>query len=163
MRNLSAEDKVARKAFKDQGWDKRKVTQILESGNSFTETPYQVGDKMYGFNTAGRLRNLDNSAYLLDETGMNEVKEKYFRQGHWDKEGVKDYLALPCFNSASTIDVMEVITPTSGVQSRISKATELLRYDGADSYTTGTIGKIMGGGGTQVTLDTSTLKLLSGK
>jgi hypothetical protein len=118
---------------------------------------------MYGFNTAGRPRNLENSAYLLDEAGMNDVKEKYFKQGHWDKEGVKDYLALPCFNQASTIDAMEVTTPTTGIQSTVGKATELLRYDGTDSYTTGTLGKIMGGGGIQTTLDTSALKLLPGK
>jgi len=57
---------------------------------------------------------------------------------------------------------MEVTKPTTGIQSTIGKATELLRYDGADDYITGTIGKIMGGG-IQVTLDTSALKLLSGK
>ncbi len=91
---------------------------------------------------------------------MKEVKEKYYRQGHWDKEGVKDYLALPCFNAASSIDVMEVTQPTTGIQSTIGKATELLRYDGADGYTTGTIGKIMGGGGSQITLNTATLTLL---
>jgi len=37
------------------------------------------------------------------------------------------------------IDVMEVTKPTAGIQSTIGKATELLRYDGADDYTTGTI------------------------
>ena len=94
---------------------------------------------------------------------MQDVREKYFKQGHWDREGVKDYLALPCFNAASSIDVMEVIEPTTGIRAKIGKATELLRYDGADGYTTGTLGKIMGGGGHQITLDTSALKLLSGK
>jgi len=163
MRNLSPEDKVAKKALKAQNWDGDKVEEVLESGNDFTETSYQRGDKVYGFNTAGCLRKLDNSAYLLDESGMADVKSKYFKQGHWDKEGVKDYLALPCFNAASQIDAMEVTKPTTGIQSTIGKATELLRYDGADSYTTGTIGKIMGGGGTQTTLDTSALKLLPGK
>jgi hypothetical protein len=58
---------------------------------------------------------------------------------------------------------MEVTKPTTGIQSTIGKASELLRYDGTDGYTTGTIGKIMGGGGTQITLDTSALKLLPGK
>ncbi|MBL1276541.1 MAG: hypothetical protein COB30_010665 [Ectothiorhodospiraceae bacterium] len=160
MRTLSPEDEVAAEALDEQGWDKDKVEQVLKSGDNFTETPYQAGDKLYGFNTAGRARNLDNSAYLLDETGMNEVQEKYFRQGHWDKEGVKDYLALPCFNSASTIDAMKVTKPTTGIQSTIGKATELLRYDAPDGYTTGTLGKIMGGGGRQTTLDPSALKLL---
>ncbi len=58
---------------------------------------------------------------------------------------------------------MEVTKPTIGIQSTIGKATELLRYDGTDGYTTGAISKIMGGGGTQTTLDTSALKLLAGK
>jgi len=163
MRNLSPEDEIVSEALDEQGWNEDKIEQVLKSGDNFTETPHEVGEKLYGFNTAGRARSLDNSAYLLDEAGMNDVKEKYFKQGHWDKEGVKAYLALPCFNQASTIDVMEVTKPTTGIQSTIGKATELLRYDGADGYTTGTIGKIMGGGGAQVTLDTSVLKLLSGK
>jgi len=113
MRNLSPEDDVVEKALEKQGRDEDKVEQVLKSGDDFTETPYQVGDKMYGFNTAGRARKLDNSAYLLDEAGMNDMKEKYFKQGHWDKESVKDYLALPCFNQASTIDVMEVTQPNN--------------------------------------------------
>ncbi len=163
MKNLSPEDDAVEKALERQGWNDDKVKQVLKSGDNFTEIPCQEGDKLYGFNTAGRARNLDNSAYLLDEAGMADVKAKYFRQGHWDKEGVKDYLALPCFNAASSIDVMEVTEPTTGIQSTIGKATELLRYDGTDGYTTGTLGKIMGGGGTQITLDTSSLKLLSGK
>ena len=158
MKNLSPEDDAAAEALDDQGWNKDKVKQVLKSGNNFTETPFNPGDKLYGFNTTGRPRNLDNSAYLLDEASMDDVKSKYFKQGHWDKEGVKDYLALPCFNQASTIDVMTVTKPTTGIQSTIGKATERLRYDGADGYTTGTMGKIMGGGGRQITLDTSALK-----
>ncbi len=163
MRNLSPEDKVVSEALKAQGWNEDKVEQILKSGNNFTETSYKEKAKMYGFNTAGHARNLDNSAYLLDETGMAYVKKEYFKRDHWDKEGIKNYLALPCFNAASQIDVMEVTKPTAGIQSTIGKASELLRYDGTDGYTTGTIGKIMGGGGTQITLDTSALKVLPGK
>jgi len=152
------EDETTKEALKAQNWKEKKVKQVLKSGDSFTETPFNPGDKLYGFNTTGRVRSLDNSAYLLDEAGMDDVKSKYFKQGHWDKEGVKDYLALPCFNQASTIDVMTVTKPTTGIQSTIGKATERLRYDGADGYTTGTMGKIMGGGGRQITLDTSALK-----
>ncbi len=76
------------------------------------------------------------------------------------KEGVKDYLALPCFNTANSIDIMEVTQSTTGLQSTIGKSTELLRYDGVEGYSTKILGKTMGGGGTQITLDTSTLKLL---
>ncbi len=77
-----------------------------------------------------------------------------------DRERVKNYLALPCFNRANTIDVMEVTEETSGLKSTIGSATELLRYDGANGYNTGTYGKIMKGGGTQITLDASKIKLI---
>jgi len=163
MDDLSEADEIVEQALRKQGWNEDKVKQVLKSGDGFIETPLKTEAKLYGFNTAGRPRNLDNSAYLLDEAGMQDVREKYFKQGHWDREGVKDYLALPCFNAASSIDVMEVIEPTTGIRAKIGKATELLRYDGTDGYTTGTLGKIMGGGGSQITLDTSTLKLLPGK
>ncbi len=69
-------------------------------------------------------------------------------------------LALPCFNRANTIDVMEVTEETTGLKSTIGSATELLRYDGANGYSTGTYGKIMKGGGTQITIDTSKIKLI---
>lgn len=55
---------------------------------------------------------------------------------------------------------MKVTKPTTGLQSIIGKASELIRYDSTNAYTSGTIGKIMGGGGTQTTLDTSVMKLL---
>ncbi|WP_198263757.1 type VI secretion system Vgr family protein [sulfur-oxidizing endosymbiont of Gigantopelta aegis] len=142
MRDLSQKDEIISDILEDQNWDDRKIKQVLKSGDNFTEQSFNAGDKMYGFNTAGRSRNLDNSAYLLDEAGYQNVKKKYFKQGYWDKEGVKNYLALPCFNQANSIDLMEVTQPTTGLQSTIGKATELIRYDAADGYTTGTLGKI---------------------
>lgn len=160
IRHLSEKDKLIEKSLIKQNWDERKIKQVLESGEHFTNKSYQPNDKIYGFNTTGRIRDLDNSAYLLDKAGYQNIKAKYFKQGHWDREGVKDHLALPCFNEASSIDIMEVTKPTTGLQSTIGKASELLRYDAADGYSTGTMGKIMGGGGTQTTLDTSALKLL---
>lgn len=163
MRNLSEKDEITEKALINQGWKDNKIKQVLESGDDFTSKSYEVGDKMYGFNTAGRGRALDNSAYLLDEKAYQNVLKEYYKQGHWDKEGIKDYLALPCFNEASQIDVMEVTKPAIGVQSTIGKAAELIRYQGADDYTTGTLGKIMGGGGTQTTIDPSALKILTGQ
>jgi len=162
MHNLSEVDEIVEEALLKQGWDGKKIKQILKSGSHFAEVSYKPGDKLYGFNTIGRARNLDNSAYLLDEASFMDVQVKYFKQGHWDREGIKDHLALPCFNEASNIDVIEITKSTTAIQSTVGKATELLKYNGEKGYTTGTMGKIMGGGGTQTTIDTSALKLLSG-
>ena len=55
-----------------------------------------------GFVTGGRdISTLDNKAYWLDKDGLADVETEFFRQGHWDREGVKGYLALPCFNRAN--------------------------------------------------------------
>jgi hypothetical protein len=44
------------------------------------------------------------------------------------------------------------------VESTIGKATELIQYKGADGYSTGILGKIMGGGGTQIANDPTKIK-----
>ena len=85
----------------------------------------------------------------------------------WDKKGVKGYLALPCFNRANEMISVELTEDQTEdqtvVKSTIGKATELLRYDGAEGDTTGTLGKIMGGGGTQISPNARKLTLLSGE
>jgi len=121
------------------------------------------GDKLYGFNTAGRGKDIDKSAYWLDEAGYNDIKAKHYKNGVWDKEGVKNSLALPCFNRANAIDVAEVTQPTTAVSSKVGKATELLKYEGKNGYTTGTLGKIMPGGGQQVTVNTKVIRSIPGK
>ncbi len=83
----------------------------------------------------------------MDKDGFTDVEKRFFKQGHWDKEGVKDYLALPCFNRANAMMTVELTENQTAVKSTIGKATELLKYTGENGYTTGTLGKIMGGGG----------------
>ncbi len=164
MRNLSPEDDVARKVLKTQGWKEYKIEEVLSSGDQFSLKEMDKGDKLYGFVTGGRdISTLDNKAYWLDKDGLADVQAEFFRQGHWDKESVKGYLALPCFNRANDMITVELIESQTVVKSTIGKATELLRYDGTDGYTTGTIGKIMGGGGTQISPNAKKLALLSGK
>ena len=105
---------------------------------------------------------LSRFVHYLPKYPLN-VETEFFRQGHWDREGVKGYLALPCFNRANDMITVELTESQTVVKSTIGKATELLRYDGTDGYTTGTIGKIMGGGGTQISPNAKKLALLSGK
>jgi hypothetical protein len=160
--NLSPNEKAAAKALEKQGWKDNKIEEILSSGDNFTTKELKQGDKLYGFSSAGRGKDIKTSAYWLDEAGYQDVKSKYCTDGVWDKEGVKGYLALPCYNRADAIDVAEVTQTTTAVESKIGRATELVQYGNKSGSNTGLIGKIMGGGGNQVTVDPSAVKALPG-
>jgi len=157
MTELAEDEKVAARALKNQGWDRDKIEQVLSSGDDFTTKELKLGDSLYGFDTQGREKNIQNSAYWLDEAGYQDVKANYYKNGICDKEGVKNHLALPCYNRASDISKVEVTETTTVVQSRIGKARELIQYTDKSGYTTGMLGKIMPGGGTQITAKTAVL------
>ena len=164
MQHLSLEDDAAAEALEAQDWNEDKIEEILTSGDQFSLENMDKGDKLYGFVTGGRdISTLDNKAYWLDEKSLADVETEFFRQGYWDKEGVKGYLALPCFNRANDMITVELTEDQTVVKSTIGKATELLRYDGADGYTTGILNKTMNGGGTQISPNARRLTLLSGK
>ncbi|MGR5149936.1 hypothetical protein ACQKP8_25745 [Photobacterium alginatilyticum] len=153
LTNLSQSDKEAVKALSIQGWDYDMISQVLSSGDdSFKLNNIKAGDKLYGFTSKGWDKPI-SSAYWADETSFLDVKTKYFKNGKWDKEGVKNYLALPCYNKADSIDIAKITQDTTVVESQIGKATELLQYTGANGYTTGLKPKNMSGGGKQVTVD----------
>lgn len=137
-----------------------KIEQVLKSGDHFTTKELNPGDKLHAFGTAGREKNIQNSAYWLDDAGFKEVQAKYYNNGHWDKEGVKNHLALPCFNRATDISTVQVTQRTTVVESKIVKAREVVQYTDTRGYTTGMIGKIMGGGGTQITANPAVLATL---
>jgi len=162
MDDLSEDEKVAVKALERQGWKQGKIEEILSSGDEFTAQELKSGVKLYGFTSKGRGKDISKSAYWLDETSYKNVKSKFYKNGHWDKEGVKNYLALPCYNLANDVNRVQVTQSTTSVSAKIGKATELIKYTDKNGYTTGTLGKIMGGGGHQVTVSPSSLKQLSG-
>ncbi len=162
MANLSEADEIAKKALKKQGWEKEKIQELLESAHHFRIKELQKGDKLYGFNSKGRGKDIKKSSYWLDEAGFNEVKNKFYKQGRWDKEGIKNHLALPCYNRADAIDRVELTESHLLVESTIGRATENILYQGADGYNTGLLGKIMRGGGTQVTDDPTKIKAITG-
>lgn len=154
MGNLSVEDATVRKALKRQGRDDDKIEQILKSGDGFATKELKPGDKLYGFDSQNNKYGAkkQDSPYWLDETGYQDVKLKYYNNGQWDKEGIKNHLALPCMNRADVIDVAEVTKPQVVLESTVGKAREQIAYTNAD-YTTGMLGKIMPGGGKQITPD----------
>ncbi len=155
--NLAEDEIKAHDELKRQGWDNKKIKQIIKSGDGFETKALEEGDKLYGFNTKGREKNIKTSAYWLDENGFQDVQSRYFKNGQWDKEGVKNYLALPCFNRASDISTVQVTQKTTVIQSQVGKARELVQYTDKSGYSTGMLGKIMGGGGSQITANPSML------
>ena len=160
--NLSPEDAKIKKAMERQGRDDpEEIKQLLSSGTGKGASVNDIkkGDKLYGFSTKGYGKDAD-SMYWMDEKALRDVESKYYKDGAWDREGVKGYLALPCYNSANDIVTATAKTDGSVIQTTIGKATEQLTYitKGGDSL--GTVGKIMGGGGTQITPPPGLLNIL---
>lgn len=110
-------------------------------------------------------KNIKTSAYWLDESGYHyqEVQKTFFKDGVLNKDGVKNHLALPCFNRANSLHIVELTEKSTVVESTIGKASELIQYVDNSGYNTGLLGKIMPGGGTQITADPKNLIKFTGK
>jgi hypothetical protein len=155
---LEAQDALSGQLDSDgnQAWDDAKIKQILDSGSNFGTNDYSVGDNIYKLQNLGY--NPDTlSPYILDQNGMNQL----INQGYVDENlnvtnaaGVKQYLALPCYNMAQTVFQGQVTAPTTGVTSQINSASELFNLDnGAGGVDEGKL--LMTGGGSQVSLPPS--------
>jgi len=156
MDNLSTADATARQNIKRQGRSGRDAKQLLSSGDDFTTKKLKSGDKLYGFDSMSNKYGAKNkqSMYWLDEAGYQDIKSKYYKDGVWNKEGVKNHLSLPCMNRADVIDVVEVTESHKAIESTVGVAREQVAYS-KDNYTTGMMGKIMPGGGKQITPDSN--------
>ena len=137
-------------------WDDDKIDQVLNSGSNFGTKDYSVGDNIYKLQNLGY--NPDTpSPYILDQNGMNQL----LNQGYVDENlnvtnaaGVKQYMALPCYNMDQTVFQGQVTAPTTGVTSQINSASELFNLDnGAGGVDEGKL--LMTGGGSQVSLPPS--------
>lgn len=161
--NLSAEDMKVAKALEAQGRSENEIVELLSSstGKNPIVGPVNKGDKFYGFQTEGIPKSPDNK-YWLDEAAFKDVESKYFKDGAWDKDGVKNYLALPCVNSANSIVTAEAQKTGSALHTTIGKATEELPFIQSGSGVVENVAKIMSGGGTQVTPDPDLLKIIPG-
>ena len=152
MTDLSAQDKLAKEALRKQGWPENKVEEIMNTGDNFQTRQFKAGDSLYGFDSSDYAGKDAQSAYWLDQDGFNDVQSRFYDADTdaWDRQGVKDYLALPCFNRADTICNGVVNTDNTGLSSTIGQATENITYTSPDSTVIQGSGS-MSGGGTQVT------------
>ena len=150
MDTLSQSDRQAAELLKADGYSRDKVRQILNSGQNFTPRQLTKGEAMYGFDSADYVGKDADSAYWMDEAGYKDVESKFKQGDLWDRQGVKDYLALPCFNKADGLVQGVVSEDHVGVESTLGQATENVTYQAAD----GTVvprDLALPGGGQQVT------------
>jgi hypothetical protein len=152
VNTASIEEKEVVKVLLKQGRPAEQIEQVLSSGSNFHPKELKTGDKLYGFDSLNNPQGMKsrNSPYWMDESMYQDVKGKFYKDGQWDKEGVKNFLALPCYNRAEVIDTATVTKPHAAIESTIAKATEQIGYTKGD-YSTGMIGKTMAGGGRQIT------------
>ncbi len=154
--NPTADQLMAREQLKAQGWDGDKIDQVLKSGSNFDTDEMAPGDPVWKIGNAG----LDPasgqpSAYLLNQSSYDSlVQQGYVSQDGTvlDRIGVKQTLALPCYNMAQTIVKGTINQDTTALISKINPANELFTLDqGAGNEMTGQL--FMSGGGTQATID----------
>ena len=133
------------------GWTQDdRLGDMLSSGTGFTVREAHKGERLYSFGSSTyKPKDKFSSPYWLDEESFLEVKRRFYRDGVWDRQGVKDYLALPCKNRADALDMVEVAEEHTLVKSTIVGATEEVTYIAADGSKT-VISHSMNGGGTQV-------------
>jgi hypothetical protein len=144
--HLSADDKLAQDLVRQGGRTNRdEIANILDSGENFKPYQFKEGQKLYAFDSLGRGKPVD-SAYWLDENGFNDVKGKYEKDGVWDRQGVKNYLALPCNNRADTIVEGVVKQANTGVESTVSPAEENVTNIAPDGTVVPSVLELPGGG-----------------
>jgi hypothetical protein len=80
------------------------------------------------------------------ERGFDDVQSKFQRDGMWDRQGIKNYLALPCFNRADGVVQVTVTRDCLGVQSTMGPATENVSYITADGTVVPAALSMPGGG-----------------
>lgn len=115
--NLAPSDEAAANILKRGGYSRDRVDEILNSGHDFAPRQFTKGETMYGFDSSDYLGKDASSPYWMDEPGFRDVESRFKQGDTWDRQGVKNYLALPPGIDEEYADAME----------RIEKLEPLLR------------------------------------
>ena len=156
---LTKAEATAAKVMRDQKRPAFQIRQVLESGENFQVQPIHVGDRLHKFVNAGD-RVSSRSAYWVDDATFKSLESKYFRDGKWDSQGVKNELAIPCFNAADQVVTAEVTRDHSIVRSTILSAEDTAYQKTLDGAWT-TTAKQYSGGASQVTPDPSAISVVA--
>lgn len=151
MKKLSASDEAAARQLDRAGWDNVKQKEILNSGDHFRPVDGHAGDNMYGFSSKGYAKE-SGSPYWMDEPTYRDMQARYqeLSTGTWDKAGVKNGLALPCYNRADAVYQGRLTQDQRMIASTINPATESVTYIGRDGVELTKFERTMTGGGTQI-------------
>jgi len=152
LNNLSPKEKEVYNVMITQGRSDDEIKQLLESGDNFEIIKFSKGDKIYGLDSIENPYGTKGQSYMcwMDEKSYLDVKNDFYNGSGWDKQGAKNYLALPCFNRAEIVDMSVVEVDHIGIKSTIIDATEQLGYE-KGNFSTGLFLNSMEGGGKQLT------------
>ncbi len=157
--NLTADQKRAINNLRAQGWNSDKIDQVLNSGSNFNIKPLNPGDPVFKIGNTGLDPAASPSPYLLDGDSYNSLVDQGYIGNDGtilDRAGIKQSLALPCYNLAETIVSGAIKTPTTAVVSDINPASELFTLiDGTGTPLSGQL--LMNGGGSQAAIDPSAI------
>ena len=151
MKNLSASDQATADRLEAQGWNLDKQKQFIDSGYNIRTQAGNAGDNMYGFSSSNpAFAKTADSPFWLDEPTYQAMQSNYQdpATGGWDNAGVKNELALPCYNAADTVYQGQLTSDQTLVRSTVGQAQETVTYNNLDSSTT-VFSRTMSGGGSQ--------------
>ncbi|QYE34723.1 PAAR domain-containing protein [Polymorphobacter sp. PAMC 29334] len=154
MDNLSPKDAAAAKAMSQGGWDDGMQKQVLNSGDGFGVKAGQQGDPVYKFSSAGRDEaGAPPSAYYADQEGFDQLKAAHYDEAtdSWNGKGVKNDIALPCYNAADAVWRGTLNSDQPLVTSTTNPASETVHQLNPDGSVAKVFTREMTGGGGQVT------------
>lgn len=154
MDNLSPQDSTAADAMERGDWDPKMKEQVLNSGDDFGVRPGAKDEPMYKFSSAGRDEaGAPDSAYYTDQAGYSKLEADHYDPDTdtWNGKGVKNDIALPCYNSADAVWKGTLNSDQLLVTSTTNPASETVSVMDADGSTISKYQRIMPGGGAQVT------------
>ncbi len=155
INHLTDDQTKAAAVLNDQGRTRGQILEVLQSGKNFREAKLKKGEVLYGFTSKGIVKHPD-SPYWITKDEYVRLHSKYCNQGVWDRQGIKNELALPCHNRADAICARVLTSDCTAVQSTINPATENTFYTRND-VTIAVKNNSMRGGGSQVAPDPKSL------
>jgi hypothetical protein len=115
-----------------QGHPPERAKQFIESSKpgSFKDVELKKGDKLYAFTTTDKSKD-PNSVFWMNKEQYQDVKSKFYNPatGEWDRAGIKQYSALPCFNKVDSFVTGQVRETHVGTSAVIGEASETVIYN----------------------------------
>jgi uncharacterized Zn-binding protein involved in type VI secretion len=156
VEKLDAEQRKVYDFLKDQGWLREQINEVMLSGTEYRIVEMKAGQILFGFTSRTHPKKSD-SPYWSDNAEGQRLKAKYYRNGVWDKQGVKDELALPCKNRADAISITTLKQDCKVLAAKINLAAENTFYYRRYPDEVIEVPNIMPGGGAQRTPPQSVL------